>query len=646
MRACLPGAVKRLGVFLLIAALVAGGLGWVTVAALDLERDQHDHRASAEQAGNVRLALWRLDSRIAALLTREDSRPFNHYSAVFAPPLALDTRQNAWRPGALVEPSPLLDTDLPPWMLLHFQATTEAGWESPQVLSPTLSARLRKGPAGLGLGNITAGRRRLLEEMGRELPAGDLLGHARKHGARTTVRDRTLLMACATLERAAQAPNQPYGVPAQDVQSSVEYLSRRGMNSNLVYQSKNNPQRTSKTLAVLNFERNGENWLGLLPSKDNNPAALPMEPLAELPAGAEVAVSMSPMVGLWLPTRSGSERLVALRLVRIEAKEICQGIVLDGAQLTELLAAEVQDLLPAARVVPVHPGKAARPDRAMTALPLQLDTDDVPLPATPHLWTPLRFGLCLAWTAALVALLAVGLGGWSLISLSQRRIRFVSAVTHELRTPLTTLRLYLDMLTSGLVRQESQRAEYLQTLNDETERLNRLVGNVLDFARLENDRHPRPALTPVSVAEVLKTTQQTWQGRCTSAGKDLVVEDAPDAVLSTDLALLQQVLGNLIDNACKYTREAADRRLWLRAKAEACRVVFEVEDRGPGVSAGERRSIFRAFRRGRCADVTAGGVGLGLALARQWAQLLGGRLGPPVCPAEGGACFRVELPAK
>src|SRR5436190_15327179 len=85
-------------------------------------------------------------------------------------------------------------------------------------------------------------------------------------------------------------------------------------------------------------------------------------------------------------------------------------------------------------------------------------------------WTPLRIGLALAWVAAGVALLAVGLGGWSLIDLSERRFRFVSAVTHELRTPLTTLRLYLDMLMGGMVREEKQRDEYIRTLHDESER--------------------------------------------------------------------------------------------------------------------------------------------------------------------------------
>jgi signal transduction histidine kinase len=257
-------------------------------------------------------------------------------------------------------------------------------------------------------------------------------------------------------------------------------------------------------------------------------------------------------------------------------------------------------------------------------------------------WTPLRIGLALAWLAAGVALLAVGLGGWSLIDLSERRFRFVSAVTHELRTPLTTLRLYLDMLTGGMVREEKQRDEYIRTLHSETDRLSRLVNNVLDFARLEKQR---PTLTrrQISVAELLERLQATWQGRCQDAGKVLVVDNqaAGEAELNTDAELVQQVLGNLIDNACKYSRDAEDPHIRLRARAEGHRVVLEVEDYGPGVSPAERRAIFRAFRRGRKVEATGGGVGLGLALAQRWSRLLGGRLS--LCPSGPGACFRLEL---
>ena len=259
-------------------------------------------------------------------------------------------------------------------------------------------------------------------------------------------------------------------------------------------------------------------------------------------------------------------------------------------------------------------------------------------------WTPLRSGLAIAWVAALMALAAVGLGGWSLIDLSERRIRFVSAVTHELRTPLTTLRLYLDMLTGGLVQEEKQKTEYLATLHSETERLNRLVANVLDFSRLE-DQRPRLEKATVKVAELLEQVRGDWQGRCQGAEKELVVENALDAgaEIVTDVKLVQQVLGNFIDNACKHSRGAEDRRIWLRARAEGKRLLLEVEDRGPGVPAGDCRSIFRPFRRGRDADTTAGGVGLGLALAQRWARLLGGRLVLDRGTDGTGACFRLYI---
>jgi signal transduction histidine kinase len=257
----------------------------------------------------------------------------------------------------------------------------------------------------------------------------------------------------------------------------------------------------------------------------------------------------------------------------------------------------------------------------------------------------LRVGLALAWAAALAALVAVGLGGRSLVDLSQRRIRFVSAVTHELRTPLTTLRLYLDMLTGGMVTDECKKAEYLHTLNAETERLNRLVANVLDFSRLENQR-PQLHLSEVRVADLLESVCATWQGRCQDAGKNLVLEDAVDAgtIIETDVELVQQIIANLIDNACKYSRDAADNRIVLRAQQDGRHLSVFVEDRGPGVARRDRRSLFHPFRRGEHADVTAGGVGLGLALACRWAGLLGGILTLEDARKAGGAVFRLLLP--
>jgi signal transduction histidine kinase len=305
-----------------------------------------------------------------------------------------------------------------------------------------------------------------------------------------------------------------------------------------------------------------------------------------------------------------------------------------------------RDLFPDAKVLPMRADAPPNEKQTMTVLPIELDPGPPPSPETPVL-TPLRYGLGLAWLAALIALSAVGLGGWSLLALAERRIRFVSAVTHELRTPLTTQRLYLDMLTSGMVQDEQQKTEYLQTLHNETERLNRLVGIVLDFSRLEKQR-PKLDLTRVIPAELLETVRANWEGRCASAGKELVLDNqlAESLMLRTDVKLVEQILGNLVDNACKYSQEATDKRIWLRARQDGQRIVLEVEDRGPGVPPSERRTIFRAFRRGTGTGTeTTGGVGLGLALAQRWAHLLGGKLSVTAGRDAAGACFQLALPA-
>jgi len=643
MRSWLRGKRGGLIAFLLIAGLVAGGLGWVTAAALRLEEEQRLARLrleeeqqlarlQAEYNDRLRLALWRLDSRVSPVLAKEYSRPYSHYSAIYAPGVALGNDGRPRQPGTVLEPSPLLSAELPDWILLHFQTDEGSGWTSPQVLPKRLQDRLSDRKAWGEFTNVTPERRQLLGDLAAGYPPPTLLASVRHRGLQLTLEETTLVPGNTK-------GSDPNSAPAQAAQEqSKDYLTRKGQQMRLMNQGNYMPLKDDTEVALGNTANNGLDWF----SKN---AARPAR-------STQVAVSLSPMTPLWLTRAGQPERLVVARLVRIGRRQVCQGILLDWPRLRELLAGEVSDLFPQARVQPVHDEVPPHPERAMTVLPLELNPGSTAESAAVSLfqaapsWTPLRVGLVLAWLAALLALLAVGLGGWSLLDLSERRIRFVSAVTHELRTPLTTLRLYLDMLAGGMVKEERQKAEYLQTLNAEAERLNRLVGNVLDFSRLENQR-PRLVLTRMALADLLDQLRSTWQGRCQDLGKELVIENsAGGAVLLTDMQLVQQVLGNLIDNACKYSRGAEDRRIWVRARGDGPhRLVLEVEDRGPGVPVRERRSIFRPFRRGRGADVTAGGVGLGLALAQRWAGLLGGRLTLHTCPTRSGACFRFELPS-
>lgn len=365
------------------------------------------------------------------------------------------------------------------------------------------------------------------------------------------------------------------------------------------------------------------------------------------------AVHLGSMRPQWVTGPDGTETLMLVRAARLEFqnpqdnKTVYQGIVIDWPKLEAKLKDEVRDLFPDARLVAVRDPEGVSPDRAMTALPVQLDPG--PEGVLPRAgWTPLRIGLVLAWIAAVIAIGAVGVSGWTLIDLAERRIRFVSAVTHELRTPLTSLRLYLDMLVSGMITDEAKRQEYLNTLATESDRLHRLIDNVLDFARLEK-RRKNGDIKPVKVGELLDQIRQTWTDRLAQDDKELVVIStlSPEREVSTDSAMIQQIVGNLIDNARKYTRDAADKRIWLWAKPGVGNaIMLEVEDRGPGVPANERRTIFKPFRRGELAESTVGGAGLGLALAKSWADVLGARLGYRPTDGGVGACFRLELSGK
>ncbi len=622
-----PGGVVA---FLIIAALVAGGLGWATAAALRLEREQLEQRAEVERANRLRLALWRLDSRVSPLLAREDSRPFDHYTAIFAVPLTFDNNGVCREPGTVMEPSPLLNIELPEWMRLHFQVDAETGWTSPQVPQPSLVSKLRNSRVQTPMENVTPQRQQLLSELQKNLPPLTLLSCAREHLQPATLHDKTLLITRLRQENASQTGRGAMNNSLENMPPS-EFQARKDTQQKVQNEGKNY-QIVNSALALGNLKHNGEDWLS---------NTLPIA------ASTEALVNLSPMAPLWVRGNNGRDCLLLARLVQIQGKEICQGIVLDVEQLQDLLTEEVGDLFPESHLLPVRGSEPAEPERTMTTLPLQLEPADGNVLLADPGWTTLRVGLASAWAAALIALGAVALGGWSLIDLSQRRIRFVSAVTHELRTPLTTLRLYLDMLTGGMVRDEKQRTEYLQTLHAETDRLYRLVSQVLDFSRLENQR-PRLSWSQVRIADLFLQVETTWKGRCHDAEKELILENhlGESAALCTDGSLLEQILGILLDNACKYSRDAEDRRVWVRAAAAAGWMRFEVEDRGPGISSSERRSIFRAFRRGHDADVTAGGVGLGLALARRWVKLLGGRLTLRAQRPQAGACFRIELPQR
>jgi signal transduction histidine kinase len=222
--------------------------------------------------------------------------------------------------------------------------------------------------------------------------------------------------------------------------------------------------------------------------------------------------------------------------------------------------------------------------------------------------------------------------------LAARKAEFVSTVSHELRTPLTSIRMYADMLKEGWVKDEKAASEYFALIAAESERLTRLVNNVLDFSRIERGRKTFE-MRVGDPAPVVREAAETLRPYLREKGLRLeidVPETLPAATFDRDA--LVQILVNLIDNASKHGKD----EVRVEAAAEDGAVVLRVLDRGPGVPAEERDRIFDPFTRGR--NAASGGSGLGLALVRHYATAHKGRV--EVTDREGGgAVFSLVLPA-
>ncbi len=252
----------------------------------------------------------------------------------------------------------------------------------------------------------------------------------------------------------------------------------------------------------------------------------------------------------------------------------------------------------------------------------------------------------LFWTGGLTTLAALLIAGTAVLALSRQfalselKNTSVATVAHELRTPLAAMRMLVDTLREGRVRTEEQRAEYLELIAAENERLSRLAENFLTFSRLERGTQSLD-FAPVAPAEAAARAVAPLKARLEAAHFALEVPADLPAVRA-DLDALAQVLTNLLDNALKYTGE--DKRIVLRAHAHGTRVTFDVEDNGLGISPTQKAAIFRPFYQvDQKLSRTRQGCGLGLAIVRRIVDAHGGEIDLASEPGKGSV-FHVTLP--
>lgn len=226
--------------------------------------------------------------------------------------------------------------------------------------------------------------------------------------------------------------------------------------------------------------------------------------------------------------------------------------------------------------------------------------------------------------------------------LSALKSFFVSSVSHELRTPLTSIMIFAEMLRSGTVKSHQKQREYLEIIEGESNRLSRLIGNILDFAKIERGIKDYN-FSKTNVGEVVKRSVQAIRYQYVSKDATLRVRvDKSLPSIIADADALEEALLNLLSNALKYSTTI--RKVELNVSRARSAVIIAVSDKGIGIAEDELPHIFDQFYRVKDEKTRQiGGAGLGLAVVRHIVDAHSGTLAVKSIVGQG-TTFTLRLP--
>ncbi|MFD2256413.1 sensor histidine kinase [Luteolibacter algae] len=543
------------------ACLVLAAMLWLTRSVIKTERNRALAEIRAEQQERVRLSLWRMDSLGASILLEENSIP---------PQLFLSDAE----------------TTLP--CIVRFETPDGAairGEGDPDALQK-VATQLPTLISNLKISLQAEGKPLKKSSSGSELENPD---------------SKKLI------------ENKIRGGPAaQNFANSVEKATReKWLGEALSRQREQNLQYKT----VIPSEGSVED----LPIPDSSASLAdrrqPISP--STPSAKEISNPVGDFKPTWF---DGSLYLIRRGL---SITTFAQGSLIDGRELTEILQAEANQLLPGSKLVPAH-AQDTDDSFVLASFPYKLHPGKIS--ATPdRIPGSITISLLVGWLATLTALIIASILISNVIELSERRASFVSAVTHELRTPLTTFRLYSDILSSGAVREE-KRPSYLNVLSREADRLSHLVENVLAFSRIERGS-ARSTIAKVDLPILLSGMRERFESRLAAAGLELKMDLPSSCDITLDASALEHILFNIIDNAAKYAAVSEPPLVTLKILDFPKKIEIHVIDHGPGIPVDECKRIFRPFHKSaKQAAESMPGVGLGLALSQRLARSMNGSI--------------------
>lgn len=223
--------------------------------------------------------------------------------------------------------------------------------------------------------------------------------------------------------------------------------------------------------------------------------------------------------------------------------------------------------------------------------------------------------------------------------LAEQRVNFVNQVSHELKTPLTNVRLYAELLSGKVDERDSTEFRYITVINNESQRLTRLIDNVLTFSRLGKNRSSLN-YSHAHLCDVVSHTVEVFTPSLQQKGLSVTIDNLCQSDVYIDEHCIEQILNNLLSNCEKYAPESGE--IVIRCWEESQYSYIQVTDNGPGIPSDLSEAIFEPFYRAsnRLTDGISG-TGIGLSIARELAQKHGGNLS--LENTSTGACFLLQL---
>lgn len=645
----------------------------------------YQYRASAEEV------VARMNQRLVELLYAEENRAFDEYSffTVTTNPLLQGTAVTT-SPLSTLPPSSAI-----PGLLGYFQINPDGGLQSP-VLPELSEAELSANSARFGFGAAELDRRLALRRQLTEwllagasavragsrwskpepAPPGAALQGASKDAATPSM--APLGAAAGSETAAAQAlrdATSPSPTPAspREAEQQESRVPKLSAGKSSPYRERRKEQVTLPEQSTASQVQGALERLNTLPRQDGSlPVSRGAGAPPAAPADSPVVKRQDPVKILTFEgevdplhcavLRSGP--LVFYRKAWRNNVRYVQGFVVEAGPLFEQLIAttfhgmligqrgtltvQYQDtpLLVVRSTPAASRGAAAAALPTETGAPLYRAALDAPLDGMElrfHV-VPMPRGAGASVVDGLVLVLGLVLivghygiyrVGMQHIELAVQRSDFVSAVSHELKTPLTSIRMYGEMLREGWITDEARRQAYYDFIFFESERLSRLISNVLQLARLGN--HTTPLVlqeyTPFQLLDVIRSKVAT---QAEAAGFTMAfVEPSPTVerdhyTVRAEADALAQICINLVDNAIKFSAQAEPKHIEVGLRLPGnhpVQAVFFVRDFGPGVPPDQMTRIFQPFYRG--ADALARqtqGTGIGLALVHELATQMQGRV--------------------